>query len=263
VTLVAAWVRTIKDTEELILATDSRLSGGHTWDCGPKIVPLRRGDCALCFAGNTAYAYPIIIHVQHYVEMYERALSRAQDLTDFKGHVLRVLDAMLRDVVNPVHPPQREFGLVLAGYSWRYQQFKIWSLSYDKKRGRFSFQRATSHSRRTSSTKKFWFIGDNTYQARIRLYNLLRKRHKLTVGGLDMEPFEILLSFIRDGRYRSIGGAPQVVKIYKHMNHLALNVLWPDASGPRTYLGRRLLDYEANRCLTLDPDSLTIVAPPP
>ena len=37
-TLVAAWVRSVGDTRELMLATDSRLTGGHTWDVGPEPV---------------------------------------------------------------------------------------------------------------------------------------------------------------------------------------------------------------------------------
>ena len=43
-TLVAAWVRSVGTTQELVLATDSRLTGGHTWDCCPKILSLPRGD---------------------------------------------------------------------------------------------------------------------------------------------------------------------------------------------------------------------------
>src|SRR5471032_3703856 len=38
----------------------SRLRFGCAWDCSPKIFPLSRGDCAICFAGNTMYAYPIM-----------------------------------------------------------------------------------------------------------------------------------------------------------------------------------------------------------
>jgi hypothetical protein len=248
--------------EELVLATDSRLTGGHTWDAGPKLIPLERGDCALCFAGHTAYAYPVLLHIANYVAMYERARSRALDLTAFKGHVLRVVQDLLDDVSEPVTPPHREFGLVLGGYSWRYGDFKIWSLEYEESKGQFYFRRATSHTRRTRSTKKFWFIGDETNAARVALYELLRSRRKLTVGGLDMEPFEILVSFIRDEAFDSIGGPPQLLKVHRHMNVRAMNVFWPSrADGRLTYLGRGLLEYETNRRLTLDPDTLEVLRP--
>ena len=152
-TLVAAWIRKLGDTEELVLATDSRLTGGHTWDAGPKLLPLARGDAALCFSGDTAYAYPLILHIHNYVEAYERARSRALDLTDFKGHVLRVVQDLIEHVEDPVTPPQGDFGLVLAGYSWKLQSFRIWSLEYDQAQRRFFFRKATGHARRTKGTK--------------------------------------------------------------------------------------------------------------
>jgi hypothetical protein len=263
-TLVAAWVRTIGTTEELVLATDSRLTGGHIWDAGPKLVPLARGDSALCFAGVTAYAYPLLQHIQNYIAVYDRARSRALDLNDLKGHILRVVQRLIDEIEDPVTPPYGDFGLVLAGYSWRYSDFRIWSLEYDLVQSQFFFRRATSHARRTKSTKKFWFIGDHTEEARVELYDLLQSRKKLTVGGLDMEPFEVLVRFIRDSRYRSIGGPPQLLKVYRHMNTRGFNVIWPDGkSGRITYLGRTLLDYERNRRLTIDPDTLVITSPDP
>lgn len=77
-----------------------------------------------------------------------------------------------------------------------------------------------------------------------------------------MEPFEILVSMIRDPQYDSIGGPPQVVKVYPHMNSLPHNVFWPiGGEKTRTYLGRPLLSYESNRFLTLDPDSLQLSTP--
>ena len=95
--------------------------------------------------------------------------------------------------------------------------------------------------RRVISPQKFWFIGDDTEEARIRLYEILEARRKLTVGGLDMEPLEVLIDLIRSDKHESIWGAPQVLKIYRHMNAPGLKVLWPDSRGQLTYLSRRLL----------------------
>ena len=33
-TLCAAWIRQVNDTEELVFATDSTLTGGERWDHG-------------------------------------------------------------------------------------------------------------------------------------------------------------------------------------------------------------------------------------
>lgn len=258
-TLAVSWVRTLSDTQELFLATDSRLTGGHTWDVGPKIMPLQRGDCALCFAGRTAYSYPLMLHIRNYIDMDDKAKSRALDLAELKGHLRRVVEDLIDQVGGSVSPPYEEFCLLIAGYSWRYSQFMIWALEYDDNMNSFYFRRATKHAKQTDSTKEFWFIGDQTTEAQARLYEILRSDERLKVGGLNMEPLQVLIEFIRNPEYNSIGGPPQVVKIYEHMNSLGLNVLWPSGDdGHLTYLGRRLLDYETNRRMVLDPDTLEV-----
>ena len=46
-TLVAAWIRQRSERDELIVASDSRLSFGARWDCCPKVFPLAREDSVL------------------------------------------------------------------------------------------------------------------------------------------------------------------------------------------------------------------------
>jgi hypothetical protein len=58
-TLGMAWVRT-KGTTQLLVASDSRLSGGRYWDSNPKIILLPRSDCVMSFAGDTNDAYPLM-----------------------------------------------------------------------------------------------------------------------------------------------------------------------------------------------------------
>ena len=72
-----------------------------------------------------------------------------------------------------------------------------------------------------------------------------------------MEPLEVLRDMLRDGGHPHIGGAPQLVKIYRHLNCLPIAVAWPDKnSGKVTELGRPYLDYEIPRWPVLDPDTL-------
>lgn len=81
----------------------------------------------------------------------------------------------------------------------------------------------------------------------------------MTVGGLDMEPFEVLRDMIRETKFTSIGGPPQMVKVYKHLNTLPHNIFWPTRDANQlTFLGRPLLSYEKNRFLSLDPDTLEV-----
>jgi hypothetical protein len=258
VTLSLAWVRRVSATEELVIATDSRLRFGCAWDCCPKIFPLPRGDCGICFAGDTMYAFPILEQVRNAINMHPKAASRAKDLCDLKGHLLRVV----RDMASLIHDlpkakKERETPdalFIFAGYSWATSEFKIWILHYNKARNQFEFERtSTLHGNRIA------LIGDDVEDAKKEILKLSRGRGLARGAGFDMEPFEVLRDFCRDPAKRSIGGAPQVLKIYRHMNSMPYVVYWPDKAGDgKTLLGRPLLKYETASYLILDPDSLKV-----
>jgi hypothetical protein len=46
-TLCISWVRQVGSVTEMIVASDSRLSGGQFWDANPKILMLPRTDSVL------------------------------------------------------------------------------------------------------------------------------------------------------------------------------------------------------------------------
>jgi hypothetical protein len=75
---------------------------------------------------------------------------------------------------------------------------------------------------------------------------------------LDMEPFEVVRDMLRDpGHAETIGGAPQVVKVYQYMRTAPLGVYWPQKAGGEVYLqGRACLGYERIDRWVLDPDTL-------
>lgn len=76
-----------------------------------------------------------------------------------------------------------------------------------------------------------------------------------------MEPFEVLLSYIRDAEKPYIGGCPQIYKVYNHLNTLPYNIYWPNrASNKIAFGGRILLPYERNEYLAIDPDSFEVGA---
>lgn len=93
-TLIAAWVRHHNKAKELYVASDSRLNGGQTWDIGTKVLDLGRGDAVIAFAGRTANAYPLMLQLQTAVKMHTKLRTRAYDLTELKGHVLRIFNDM-------------------------------------------------------------------------------------------------------------------------------------------------------------------------
>src|ERR1700743_3358333 len=91
-TLGMAWVRVVGGVRELVIASDSRLSGGQYWDGNPKIMLLPRSDAVLSFAGQTRDAYPLMLQAYNAIKMYPLAEKRALDLADLKGHLVRVFD---------------------------------------------------------------------------------------------------------------------------------------------------------------------------
>lgn len=256
-TLSLAWVRSIGDTKELVVATDSRLRFGSAWDCCPKIFTLPRNDSVICFAGDTHHAYPIMIQIRNAIEMYPKLLSRATDLCDARGHFLRLMTKMrnyIHDLPSNLSKPEApETFFILAGYSWAEESFKIWILKYDKHRDQFIYE-----TPRTIMRNKIAVAGDDKGKIRHRIHTLMKERGKVIGDGMDMEPFEVLRDKIREESNPSIGGPPQIVKVYSHMNTMPYGVFWPTRESKEiAFLGRPILSYEMVPYPILDPDDLT------
>lgn len=257
-TIAVGWLRKLDKTQELLVCTDSRLGGFGRWDCGPKLLPLPRQDCILAFAGHTLYAYPILLQTLSAITQHPKIMSRALDLPQLKGHLVRVLNSMVelvKDLPKGEEAPDVQF--VLAGWCWRTSRFVAWVLHYDESIQKFTY-RPLRHWSGANKNKFMFFIGDLFHTFKSKLVELLRNRGKLTDGSFDMEPFEVLRDMLRSGEHDEIGGAPQIVKVYRHMNVLPHAVLWPNASANTvSLLGRPLLSYERSQYLVLDPDSLS------
>lgn len=74
VTIGIAWIRQGTDSEELWLASDSRISGdGHIWDDCPKLFSLPRRDTAIGFSGSTGQAYPLLLQLANAIGSYRAA----------------------------------------------------------------------------------------------------------------------------------------------------------------------------------------------
>jgi len=259
-TLSIAWVRSVRDTEELIISTDSRLRMGCAWDCGPKIMMLPRSDAAICFAGDTDNAYPMMIQMANAIACHFKSRSRALDICVEKGHIIRVFNKM-REQFTDLRPGQSnpddpEAFFIFAGYSWAKSRFYIWLLHYDQNIRKFTFRRS-SDWKGSNGKRLICLVGDYVDEAKDNIIERLRDKGKISSGGLDMEPFEVLRDMLRTDDYPLIGGAPQILKVYKHLNTRPYAVFWPDKkSNEVSLLGRPLLDYETIEYLVLDPDTL-------
>jgi hypothetical protein len=255
-TLSIAWVRKVGDAEELVMATDSRLRFGCAWDCCPKIFTLPRNDCAISFAGDTMHAYPMMFQIRNSIEMYPKLKTRALDINKARGHFLRLISKM-RESFHDLPPGAKEpevpeIAFIFAGYSWESSKFQIWTITYDNARGHF-----IHGTPQTILRNSIAIAGDMSEVVRKAIHKKMNDVGKKVGDGFDMEPFQVLCEIIRTDAHPAIGGPPQLIKIYKHLNTMPYGIFWPDKQSKKiTYLGRPILEYEMIPYPILDPDTL-------
>lgn len=266
-TIAVAWVRTHEGgAEELVFCTDSRLAGGKRFDHAQKIFRFDRTDVALCFAGRTDWAYPMIVALINAVGVHVPSQTRALTLPKFKTHVINVLDLMQSEVHTFAENEDiPDVTFLLGGYDWWQKCFRIWRLTFDKATRTFRADERTN-SNGFGGLGKIEIAGDDHWVATLRdqLKHLAQDRYGRDMrtppdSRFNLEPFEIIRDLLKASRPAdSIGGAPQLAKVYQYLNSTDVGVFWPNARSGRLYLcGRPLLDYErATIRSVLDPDAL-------
>lgn len=264
-TVAVGWIRKMEKTEELIIAADSRLCGGYRWDSCPKILTLPRNDVAIAFAGETGYAYPLMMQAYFASKETHQAMDRAIDIVKFNGFLLSQINAMQAEVYSKADKDDiNENEFIVGGYSWMEQEFRLWRYRYsnhlhkfEKQEFEYSFQNRFG---------KIIFAGDAKKLLEKELVGILHNKYGIDYSaydgkGFDMEPFEALVSILRKTTPEAtIGGPPQLVKIYRHMNCKPLGVYWPKKElenilKNRTLLGRKLFDTEQCDFSFIDPDT--------
>ncbi len=238
-------------------------------DCGQKVHILPRSDAFICFAGDTSWAYPLMHQVISAVSTYERSASRAQDIVELKSHVLKVFEGLretVHDAIGDEDIPSAEF--LFGGYSWIRKKFMIWRIVFQKGAGTFKAIPA-----KTWEDTPWIFAGDEQHVevARKNLITLLRSRNRapkqVKEFKFDWEPFEVIRDMLREvggnkklHKESSIGGAPQILKIYEHLTSKYIAVKWEIKDSNNidgVYICRRkILGYERSSLWILDPDTL-------
>jgi hypothetical protein len=264
-TLSMAWIRNVGERSELLFASDSRLSGGSDWDCCPKILLLPRGDTLLAFAGATLDAYPLMLQFQNWVETHPRARDRWLDINDLKKRMRLMFNDMRLFITDlprgQLIPDPLDCELILGGWSWKRQAFKMWRFRWVPVRRVFDFEPAGSGTK-VGKDHPIVFAGTRpaVEDARDRIIALLKARNRFHTPYFDMEPFEALRDIIRSRKYDAVGGAPQLVKVYQHGNHQPYAVRWPSPHDRNvTVLGRPLFPHEQTRLPVLDPDAINFL----
>lgn len=280
-TIAIAWVRTIKDCEELVFVTDSRLSGdGRNFDGCPKVMAFPRGDCAIAFAGYTGHAYPMMQQLAFAIESHAPLQRGSMDLYALRSHMLKILDSMSGQIASSprISRPEEvapEANFIFGGYSWIKKRFEIWTFKFNSAERRFEalpapwvsylqpakkiVMRRRNELPDTFPIGKIAFAGDQSQLATELLASrLLVKSNGPDRKRLDMEPFEVVRDMLRSPDHsETIGGSPQVLKVYQYHKSAPLGVFWPDRkSGVPHIQGRACLGYERTDRWILDPDTL-------
>jgi hypothetical protein len=271
-TLAVSWIRDVKGCEELIVTSDSRLGGGRLLDSCAKILLLPGSYSFLCCVGETDITYPLALQVIVATGMYERSANGSLDLCELRSHVLKILNKAVSEIRSPhkeLSTPERGTEFLFGGYSWKRKRFLIWKIHFSATAKCFHLRRPTFY---WNSRATFVFSGDGDLQieAKKRLGRMLFQRGIIKKGknlnfAFDWEPFEVVRDLLREYANRedkTIGGSPQIAKIYQHRNARYIGVNWPRFDGGAVYIaGRPLLGYERPNCWILDPDTLTTTHP--
>ena len=241
------------------------LASDKTSEENVSAVAATGNNSALAFAGDTEYAYPMMMQIRQAMRGYRRMETRAMDITDINGHLMNHANHLMNsvyDLADPNYVPDNEF--LFGGYSWIEKKFKIWRYYYKKHEKAFA-KDGKNHRIISSVEGNIAVIGDQRENYKKELRALLREKYgddidSKTGISLDMEPFEALCRMLKKTTKRdTIGGAPQMIKVYQFMNACPVGVYWPekiDTFSNRTLLGRRLFDYEDTEYWFIDPDTL-------
>lgn len=281
-TIAIAWVRKVGTCEELVFVSDSRLSGdGDNFDMCPKILSLPRNDCAISFAGYTGHAFPMMLQLSLAIDSHAPAKRGSLDLATLRTHALKIFGRMARELnrseyVNTSEDADPLATFLFGGYSWVKKKFRFWRIRYDSRQGIFAAHPVDwlmySHEAGGIVFRKGKFRGDVENlghiafvgdQASVARDLLIQKMNANAIEShqpkpLDMEPFEVVRDMLRDPDHsETIGGAPQIMKVYQYMRTAPLGVFWPDKATGKVHLqGRQLLGYERTERWVLDPDTL-------
>jgi hypothetical protein len=263
-TITIAWVRRNKETQELLIASDSRLRSRGAMDQCQKIFRLDRGDCCLGFCGDAQIAYPLFVQSGAALNNFIKTRTRASDVTDVVGNIRGVVAGLISSWDLGKKEKEEELKdtrILFAGWSWKFNRFDVGLFKFVGGQFEFHHEKARVPYPWGETKKSLTFLGDYKaeymeYLAKVlaKRYGVPSKKQARRVVDFDYEPLEALALMLRDNNKTSkfplIGGAPQLLKIYAHGNDLPI-VIRTDKDS-HFLLGRKLIDWEKTNYPLLD-----------
>lgn len=261
-TLCVSWIREANNTEELIFATDSTLTGGERWDNGIKLFELPRKDCLLCFAGNTLRAYPLVLNLVSSIRFDKHLEAPATNISEVLVYISELFTSLIKTIVKEVenqdiHELRGGAKFLFGGWDWHQGVFRTWKLYYSKDAEGFLFDELTNDN---TKTRFYTFLGDADIEkeARDRFNKLLFEEEKMDLK-LDVEPMYILRDIALDESIREVGGSLQIAKIYKSNKTEFFGILWPSSKGKPHFQGRGYNNITKPLVRYFNPDTFEIL----
>ncbi|MEI6821461.1 MAG: hypothetical protein WCL51_05970 [Bacteroidota bacterium] len=263
-TLCTAWIRQVNNTEELVFATDSTLTGGEKWDNGIKLFELPRKDCLLCFAGSTFRAYPLILNLISSIKFNIYLKKPETDITEVLNYISDLFTNLIKTIVSEIkgediHELRSGAKFLFGGWCWQSNCFRIWYLYYSSEADGFLFEELTKDD---SKTRFYTFLGDPKEEiekeAKDRFKNLLMEEERYD-SKLNMEPLSILRDIALEKSIREVGGSLQIAKVYKSGRSEFFGILWPSSVGKPFFQGREYNDFNKPKIKFFNPDTCELM----
>ena len=264
-TLCVAWIRQANDTEELVFATDSTLTGGEKWDHGIKLFELPRKDCLLSFAGSTARAYPLVLNLVSSITFDKYLDSPSTHIEEVLKHIADLFTELIQKIVKEIdsediHELRSGAHFIFGGWDWQRGLFRVWELFYSTEVEGFLFTEVTNDD---SKTRFYTFVGDAqqddfSEQTKKRFQQLLIDEDKLD-SKLDMEPLKLLREIALDTSIREVGGSLQIAKVYKSGRTEFFGITWPSSGSLPYFQGRQYNQVTKPEVRYLNPDTFEIM----
>ena len=264
-TLCVAYIRQVNETDELVFATDSCLTGGEKWKHGIKLFKLPKRDCLLCFAGSTARAYPLVLNLVSSIHMDKYLQSTDSNLEDVLEYLSNLFTDLITKIISEIpgediHELRSGVQFLFGGWDWSQGAsgaYRVWKLYYSKDLEGFIFDELTNNGK-----KRFYtFLGDPE-----EIETVAREDYKKFIydndkqdDAIDMEPLIILRDISLNDAHRAIDGSLQIAKVYKSNRSEFFGIYWPSSKGKPCFQGREYNELNKPLVRYFNPDTFEIL----